>query len=197
MKQEQEVKRLITMLVIHCTATRCNRRYSVQQLYHDHVVVNHWSFIGYHFYILRDGTVEVTRPLARMGAHAKGYNAHSIGICYEGGLDELGRPADTRTEAQKEAMARLIIQLKQQFPTIHTVLGHCDLPGVQKACPCFDATILQPLLQVKSMDEWETMDSQEKTKILGTYTGKRVDSGMDIGKKDDLDMFTEKKGVES
>jgi N-acetyl-anhydromuramyl-L-alanine amidase AmpD len=84
-----------------------------------------------------------------MGAHAKGHNAHSIGICYEGGLDEQGQIADTRTEEQKKAMAKLIVQLKQQFPTIHKVLGHRDLPGVQKACPCFDATTLQPLLHLK------------------------------------------------
>ena len=183
MNEEQKVKRLITMLVIHCTATRCNRRYSLLQLYHDHVEVNHWRFIGYHFYILRDGKIEVTRPLARMGAHAKGYNAHSIGICYEGGLDEQGNPADTRTPAQKEAMARLIIQLKQQFPTIRTVLGHCDLPGVQKACPCFDATLLQPLLRVKNLDEWEAMDSVAKARILGTNAGKKGVPDMGAGKK--------------
>ena len=197
MKQEQEVKRLITMLVIHCTATRCNRRYSLLQLYHDHVEVNHWRFIGYHFYILRDGKVEVTRPLARMGAHAKGYNAHSIGICYEGGLDEMGHPTDTRTPEQKEAMARLIVQLKQQFPTIHTVLGHCDLPGVQKACPCFDATLLQPLLQVRNLDEWEAMDSEKKSSILGTCSGKKGGSHRSITLQTDSDKGVEKKGGKS
>lgn len=141
--------RLITMIVVHCSATRCNQPHPVQQLFHDHVEVNHWRYIGYHFYITRSGRVETTRPLERMGAHAKGHNAHSIGICYEGGLDEQGQIADTRTEEQKKAMAKLIVQLKQQFPTILKVLGHRDLPGVQKACPCFDATTLQPLLHLK------------------------------------------------
>ena len=155
MKEKQEVKRKITMLVIHCSATRCNRRYLVQQLYHDHVEVNHWRFIGYHFYVLRDGRVEATRPLERMGAHAKGFNAHSIGICYEGGLDEAGHPADTRTPEQKRAMARLIVQMKLQFPTIKEVVGHRDLPGVQKSCPCFDAGTLMGLLQVKDQAELE------------------------------------------
>lgn len=151
------MSRKISLIVIHCSATRCNRNYTVQQLFHDHVEVNHWRFIGYHYYIRRNGRIEETRPLERMGAHAKGYNAHSIGICYEGGLDEQGRPADTRTPEQKKAMATLIVQLKQQFPAIATVLGHCDLPGVQKACPCFDATALQPLLQVKRLEELDQM----------------------------------------
>lgn len=145
--------RQITMIVVHCSATRENRNYSVQQLFHDHVEVNHWRYIGYHFYIRRDGRVESTRPLERMGAHAKGYNAHSIGICYEGGLDAEGRVADTRTVAQKRVMGRLIVQLHQQFPSICKVLGHRDLPGVQKACPCFDATELQRFLRCKYVDE--------------------------------------------
>lgn len=73
------MKRMITMIVLHCSATRCNRTYSVQQLYHDHVEVNRWSYIGYHEYILRSGKVEPTRALHLPGAHAKGFNAHSIG----------------------------------------------------------------------------------------------------------------------
>ena len=154
---DRTVKRVISMIVVHCSATRSNRDYPVQQLYHDHVEVNHWRYIGYHFYIRRSGRVEETRPLAIAGAHAKGYNAHSIGICYEGGLDEHGRTADTRTPDQKQAMARLIVQLHQQFPAISQVLGHRDLPGVHKACPCFEARELQGLLQVKDMEELATM----------------------------------------
>lgn len=140
--------REITMIVVHCSATRCNHPYTVHQLYHDHVEVNHWRYIGYHFFISRDGKVHATRPLERMGAHARGWNVHSIGICYEGGLDENGYVADTRTGEQKKAMEKLIVQLKIQFPGIRTILGHRDLPGVQKACPCFDATTLQPLLHL-------------------------------------------------
>ena len=52
----------------------------------------------------------------------------------------------TRTPAQKEAMKLLILRLHREFPDIKTILGHRDLPGMQKACPCFDATKLQPLL---------------------------------------------------
>ena len=70
----------------------------------------------------------------------------TIGICYEGGLSPSGCISDTRTPAQKEAMKLLILRLHHEFPTIKTILGHRDLPGMQKACPCFDATKLQPLL---------------------------------------------------
>ena len=131
--------RKIVMIVVHCSATRCNQTYTVQQLYHDHVEVNHWRFIGYHYYIRRSGKVEVTRPLARMGAHARGHNAYSVGICYEGGLDEDGRPADTLTADQYEVIRHLLMKLKIMFPRA-VILGHRDLPGTTpKECPCFDA----------------------------------------------------------
>ena len=136
----------INMIVVHCSGSRCNHPYTMEQLWHDHVVVNGWRDIGYHYYITRDGVVHPCRPIERMGAHAKGYNAHTVGICYEGGLSATGCIADTRTPAQKVAMRQLIIDLHHRFPSIKTVLGHRDLPGVQKACPCIDATQLQSLL---------------------------------------------------
>ncbi len=140
--------RKIDMIVVHCSGSRCNHPYTVEQLRHDHVEVNGWFDIGYHYYFTREGKVHECRPVERMGAHARGANANSIGICYEGGLDANGCIADTRTAAQKDAMFWLIINLHHRFPDIKVILGHRDLPGVQKACPCFDATKLQPLLEV-------------------------------------------------
>jgi len=138
--------RKINMIVMHCSASRCNRRYTLEQLRHDHVEVNGWTDIGYHYYITLDGIIHPCRPIERMGSHARGWNGHSIGICYEGGLNENGCIADTRTPAQKEAMKRLICDLRHRFPSIRTVLGHRDLPGMQKCCPSFNAWKLQSLI---------------------------------------------------
>ena len=63
----------------------------------------------------------------------------SIGICYEGGLDEEGRPADTRTYAQKCSLLDLLRQLRTDYPDAR-ILGHRQLSAsIRKACPCFDA----------------------------------------------------------
>ena len=71
-----------------------------------------------------------------VGAHCLNHNAHSLGICYEGGLDIRGQPADTRTEAQKAAMRTLLEDLHARYP--HAVIvGHHDLDP-QKACPCIE-----------------------------------------------------------
>ena len=128
--------RRIDLIVIHCSATRCNHSFPVTALIRCHA--DRFGFTGYHYYITRDGQTYQTRHEQLVGAHAKGYNAHSLGVCYEGGLDANGKPADTRTPAQKKALLKLLRRLKANHPAAR-ILGHRDLPNVRKACPCFDA----------------------------------------------------------
>lgn len=79
------------------------------------------------------------RPMSEIGAHALGFNLHSLSICYEGGLDELGKPTDTRTASQKETLRRVLGELKGLYPEAK-IVGHYQLSAnVHKACPCFDA----------------------------------------------------------
>ena len=128
--------RRIDLIVIHCSATRATQRYTVDDCRRDHRARG-FADIGYHYYITRDGVVHAGRPLYTVGAHATGYNAHSIGICYEGGLDIRGRPCDTRTPEQKDTMEKLLERLKEDYPNAK-VVGHRDLPDVKKDCPCFE-----------------------------------------------------------
>ena len=138
----QAIMRKITHIIIHCTATRADRSFSVQSLEASHKARG-FITIGYHYYITRDGQVHPCRPESMVGAHAKHHNAYSIGICYEGGLDARGIPADTRTDAQKRSMAALLRSLRLDYPDA-CIIGHRDLPGVKKACPCFDVKTWLP-----------------------------------------------------
>ena len=133
MSQLKEVK----YLVVHCTATPLSQRVSVEDIDRWHKAQG-WSGIGYHWYVNRDGHIFPGRSEREAGAHVIGYNHCSIGICYEGGLDEQGYSADTRTPSQKAALLFIIKDLKQSYPNA-IVLGHRDFPGVHKDCPCFDA----------------------------------------------------------
>ena len=134
----------VRFIVIHCSATRVNRNYTVEQMMRDHKARG-FRTIGYHFYIRKSGEVTQHRRLLEVGAHAQGYNRCSIGVCYEGGLDDEGRPADTLTRAQYDAMWNLLRKLKITFPQAK-IVGHRDLPGTTpKACPCFDAAKKFPL----------------------------------------------------
>ena len=131
--------RRIDLIILHCTASRPNQHISMEQLDKMHKAKG-WKCCGYHYYITRDGQLHFGRSEEMVGAHARHYNAHSIGICYEGGLDERGRAADTRTPAQKLTLYTLLVSLKQDYPDAE-IVGHCELEGVHKACPCFDVRV--------------------------------------------------------
>ena len=128
----------IKYLVLHCSASRCNQDYSVELLRRDHKARGFYD-IGYHFYIRKDGKKTQHRMLLEVGAHCIPYNRCSIGICYEGGLDEDGKPANTLTKEQEKRITDLLINLHKLFPKAK-IVGHRDLPGASpKECPCFDA----------------------------------------------------------
>lgn len=128
--------RKIKEIIVHCTATPEGRAVSVAD-------VDRWhrergfASIGYHYLVYLDGTVHAGRPVERIGAHCKGHNSASVGVCYVGGLaSDCATPKDTRTAAQKTALSRLITKLKSEYPGAK-VYGHRDFAA--KACPCFNA----------------------------------------------------------
>ena len=129
--------RRITLIVIHCSAVKPDQQSSAAQIDSWHRQRGFHLGIGYHYVIRRDGTLEMGRPEYMVGAHCKNHNQHSIGVCYEGGLNARGDPADTRTEAQKRTMRQLVDELRQRYPKA-IVVGHHNLNPL-KACPCFDA----------------------------------------------------------
>lgn len=93
--------------------------------------------VGYHYVIRRNGVVEVGRAESMVGAHVEGWNKESIGICLAGGLDENGKAQNNFTEAQWNALRKLVFDLQVKYRDTE-VLGHRDFPGVKKDCPCFD-----------------------------------------------------------
>jgi len=98
---------------------------------------NHWKFgIGYHYVVRRNGEIEPGRPEWMIGAHCLNHNAHSIGICYEGGLNARGQPEDTRTAEQKAALRWLLRQLHRAYPHA-LIVGHHDLDP-KKDCPVYN-----------------------------------------------------------
>ena len=154
--------RNINKIIVHCSATPEGKAFSVDDIRRWHLKRG-FADIGYHFVIYLDGSVHVGRPLAKAGAHCKGHNAHSVGVCYIGGCEAHSqKPKDTRTEEQKRSLVRLITELRQQFPNA-SVHGHreftcqrgkyeagfnisecsCECTACKfanKACPSFNAS---------------------------------------------------------
>jgi len=122
--------RLVDSIIIHCADSKPSMDVGVVEIRKWHIARG-WSDIGYHYVIRKDGTVEVGRPLEIVGAHCKGHNKHSVGICWVGGYDGL----DDRTEAQKIALEVLILEMQDIFKDI-TVHGHNEYSN--KTCPNFN-----------------------------------------------------------
>lgn len=145
----------IDAIVIHCSATKEGVDYKAIDINKWHIQRG-FAMIGYNYVIDLDGTIEEGRPLTRDGAHCNtagtsgtSYNKHSIGICYVGGLDKNGKAKDTRTDAQKASMKKLVYDLCKKYP-IKEIIGHRDAsPDINKdgkisrnewikECPCFE-----------------------------------------------------------
>ena len=126
--------REIKKIIVHCTATPEGRDHTVADIKKWHLQRG-FQDIGYHYVVYRDGSIHKGRDVSRIGAHTSGHNASSIGVCYVGGVDAIGKPKDTRTPQQREALRDLIELLKQEYPGA-TVHGHREFAN--KACPCFD-----------------------------------------------------------
>lgn len=131
-------RRATNNIVIHCSATRGVQDIGVKDIRKWHMQQG-WKDIGYHFVIRRNGKVEVGRPVNVVGSHVKGHNSDSVGICMAGGLDDkTWKPTNNFTAAQWASLNTLVARLVKMYPRAK-VLGHRDFPGVQKACPCFNA----------------------------------------------------------
>jgi len=128
--------RKITEAIIHCSATKEGKDFTEKDIDRWHRQMG-WDGCGYHYVVRLDGTIEPGRDMERVGAHCKGHNKQSVGVCYIGGLATDGKtPKDTRTTAQKAALLALLKRLKAKYPALK-VYGHRDFAA--KACPCFDA----------------------------------------------------------
>ena len=135
----------VAYIVIHYSATAVERDYTAADIDAMHRKRG-FNEIGYHWFIRKDGTLEAGRSLSEpgrfeVGAHSKGENSVSIGICYEGGVtaDQPNVGFDSRTPAQTKTMTGLIYKMLDRFPGA-IVKGHRDMPGAATQCPAFDAT---------------------------------------------------------
>tara|TARA_R100001086_G_scaffold195725_1_gene112498 strand:+ start:493 stop:903 length:411 start_codon:yes stop_codon:yes gene_type:complete len=129
--------REINKIIVHCSATREGENFEVAEIRKWHLARG-FNDIGYHFYIDLYGEIHKGRDISKIGAHCKGHNRNSIGICYCGGVEADGKtPKDTRYDCQKESLIAVLRTLKAMYPNA-VIHSHNDFAN--KACPSFDAT---------------------------------------------------------
>lgn len=131
-----KTKREVRFIVIHCTATPPNT--TVESIRRYWKEVKGWGDTpGYHYLIKADGEILtlLDESLNSNGVYA--HNSECISMSYIGGVDNNGKPKDTRTIMQQRTMFNKIIELSNRYPKAQTV-GHRDFPNIHKACPCFE-----------------------------------------------------------
>ena len=130
--------REINKIIVHCSATREGENFEVAEIRKWHLARG-FNDIGYHFYIDLYGEIHKGRDISKIGAHCKGHNRNSIGICYCGGVEADGKtPKDTRTTDQRRALVAVLRTLKAMYPNA-VIHSHNDFAN--KACPSFNATL--------------------------------------------------------
>lgn len=122
--------RYISTIIVHHSASPPDT--TIDQIREWHLERG-FSDVGYHFVVNIEG-VFVGRPLDRMGAHCKGNNSHSIGICICGDY----RPGHDVMSGQ---MWRWAVELAADLCESHgikwgDVYGHNELSPT--ACPGFE-----------------------------------------------------------
>lgn len=128
--------RKINKIIIHCTATPEGREHDVADIRRWHLKRG-FNDIGYHYLIHIDGTIEEGRPINKQGAHCSGQNRGSIGVCYVGGMSkDMKKAKDTRTQAQKDSLIKLMHELIYKYNKDMTIHGHNEYAN--KACPSFN-----------------------------------------------------------
>ncbi len=126
--------RVIHKIIIHCSATKKNGQIGAKEIDVWHKQRG-FNAIGYHFVILRDGSIEDGRSVSEVGAHCLGYNHDSLGICLVGGLADNGDAENNFTKEQMQSLKQKLIELVEQFPFVK-IMGHRDLAATD--CPCFE-----------------------------------------------------------
>lgn len=117
----------VEYIVVHCTDSPDDRDVTAEEVHSWHRKRG-WAGIGYHKVIKRDGTIDEGRPEYWEGAHVKGYNHNSLGVCLVG--------KEFFSYAQMRALEKIILELAERYPEAK-VVGHRDLDS-RKPCPNFD-----------------------------------------------------------
>lgn len=124
------------LVVIHCSATPPSMDVGAKEIDRWHRERG-WLEIGYHIVIRRSGEVEYGRKLDAIGAHVKGHNKNSIGVCLIGGVDENHQPENNFTYPQRNALKGVLSVIGERYGDVE-VVGHNELSD--KACPSFQVS---------------------------------------------------------
>jgi N-acetylmuramoyl-L-alanine amidase len=117
-------------IIIHCSDSDIPSHDNIATIRKWHVDENKWRDVGYHFFIRKSGELEYGRPIWESGAHAKGYNRNSIGICLSGSVKF--------TAPQFDMLKEICLELSDQYGIpFYNIVPHSAVTS-GKTCPNFN-----------------------------------------------------------
>ncbi len=147
------------MIILHHSDSKTMNLLDIHKC---HKTEKKFSGIGYHFFITKEGIIHRGRPEKAIGAHCKGFNRDTIGICVQGDYMEENMPIK-----QKQAIMNLCKYLCDKYK-IKMIKGHKELRPT--LCPGLN----YPLKQIK-----DTVLEDRKD----TYTVRSGDTLYSISRK--------------
>ena len=120
--------RNIEKLILHCSDSNLKAHDSIDIIRQWHLERG-FTDVGYHFFIKSDGVIEKGRDIDKVGAHCKGQNSNSIGICLH------GKNINDFNNDQFTSLNRLLNSLCIIFPEV-SIHGHNEYS--KKTCPVFN-----------------------------------------------------------
>ena len=144
----------IRWLVVHCSDTPDDQNLTAADIHSMHLSFG-WDGIGYHRLIRRDGVIEQGRPDYWTGAHVRGHNTQSLGVCL------IGR--NHFTTLQMQALASLLTDWQNRLPDAK-ICGHGEFAYTDKTCPNFNVAAW---CQQQGLDHGNPpgLDATDQTKI--------------------------------
>lgn len=149
-KGTKKIRTKTNGIVLHHTGVIKDQ--TVQEIHKYHIGKG-WIGIGYNFLVYKNGEVYKGRGLEYVGAHCKGHNEHTIGICAVGNFSN-----ELMTQAQKQSIIKLIADIYTQYPNkIEFINGHKELAATD--CPGKN----YPLDDIKSLKKSEIIAEKRPT----------------------------------
>ena len=133
--------RNIDEIIIHCSDSDIAAHDNIATIREWHKARN-FKDVGYHYFVRKNGTVEIGRNINTIGAHCKGHNRRSIGVCLSG--------RSKFTQTQFDATNALIIRLYGKLGKAVKVSPHSDYSN--KTCPNFDINKNLKICQRMNLD---------------------------------------------
>ena len=121
----------IKFLIIHCSDTPDDKDLTAVDIHKMHIGFK-WDGIGYHKIIQKNGYIDNGRPEYWVGAHTKGLNFKSVGVCL------IGRTEFTKN--QFDSLEKLLKHWILKYPNAK-IKGHRNAIDTKKTCPNFDVEI--------------------------------------------------------